>query len=80
MELGRCEEGLPEESRWAGKGCARTDALKPGEAWEGSQSTGKQTGGLLLWATCLGRNSERRDGRLDRADEGTGVVREKEGG
>ena len=35
MELGGCEEGLPEESRWAGKGPGsrwRMDALKSREA------------------------------------------------
>jgi len=55
------------------------DALKPGEAWEGSQSTRRRTGGLLLWATCLGTNSERRDGEVRSGGRGNGL-REREGG
>ena len=42
MELGGCEERLPEESRWAGKGrgsLGQMDAPNHRESWEGSEGT-----------------------------------------
>lgn len=65
MELGGCEESLPEESRWAGKGPGsrwRLDALKPGGLREGSESTGRRARrdrhegnccGPLVWEEIL---------------------------
>lgn len=39
----------------------------------------EETGELLLWATCLGRNSETRDGEVRSGGRGNGL-REREGG
>lgn len=56
-ELGDCQERLPEESRWAGKGPGsqrRMSELKHREAWEGSERVGRPAGVTDMRATAAG--------------------------
>lgn len=57
-ELGDCQERLPEESRWAGKGPGsqrRMSELKHREAWEGSERVGRPAGCNRHEGDCCGR-------------------------
>lgn len=76
MELGGCEERLPEESRWVGEGrggSKANGAPNHREDCEGSETTGRSVGRDGLWETYLGRNCEKKDWQgVDRT--GTGLM------
>lgn len=75
MDLGGCEERLPEASRWARGGAAGATRASPLRERGGSGEHPRWTPGRLLRAACLGRHWEKtgmQDGRRRGCDEGDG--------